>query len=145
MNVIQPSAPSGLTSARPLPIVMETAEWCGASAGLIRCRSNVMCQSNVRPAGRQMVSASAQIRCTSESVMPSATTTSTGMAGTAGSPESHRRYITHSTIMSRFSEGMKLDSTIEARSFPDTSAARARLFRTIIERVNRPQSACHRH
>ena len=129
-----------MASARPSPIVMETAEWCGASADLIRCRSNVTCQSNVRPAGRQIVSASAQIRCTSESVMPPAATTSTGMAGTAGSSESHRTYITHSANMRKFSEGMKLDTTIGSRSFPYKSATGARLFRALIERVNRPQS-----
>jgi hypothetical protein len=34
VNVIQPSAPSGSASDCPSPIVMETAEWCGASGRL---------------------------------------------------------------------------------------------------------------
>src|SRR6476646_4042087 len=51
VNVIQPSAPSGSTRARPSPMVMDTAEWSAASAGPIRCLSKVICQSNVIPGG----------------------------------------------------------------------------------------------
>ena len=104
VNVIQPSAPSGSTRARLSPMVMDTAEWSAASAGPIRCLSKVICQSNVIPAGRQMVSASVQIRCTSESVTRADTTTWTGIAGTAGSRASHRRNVAHRKIMRKFSE-----------------------------------------